>query len=493
MKNSISLLISIVFCLLSVPVLSQDIKTISAKKQQKDWKQLKHLIEAHPDPYRHYSEAEVNQFIDDKISSAKDGKDQLVFFKEICEAIALLKDGHTSVAMSENFEKKMLDDYGLCPLKIYINNDDEMYMVDRYDGLDNIPKGSKIVSINGVATKEFIQGIDPYISYERVPFRNVIIELRFNTYLQFYFGRKKSHEIEYASVKSETVSIDNMPYKAYKSAVKLKRDEREKQMIKGRPYAFEIVNEQTALIKIFSFSVQSLEKYEFFLDKTFKEIQEKNIQYLIIDVRGNFGGWPKVSSELFHRITQQYFKTKAASKMKVSEAYRDYFRANYTGISHAMVGTHYSNSTHSLDITAIMKEKIGTMVTETEAYNELPKEKLYEFSGNVFLLTDRNSYSAASNFAATFKCYQLGTIIGSETGGTGIFHANAFRENLGASQTRVFMASTKVYATCYDQPDDGIKPHIAFEPSTIDIINGFDSQLNYALRIIKKIEKEKEK
>ncbi len=490
MRHSINIIFSLVSLFCFTTLQAQDFKTISAKKQQKDWKQLKHLIEAHPDPYRHHTEAFVQGFINDKIESAVTEIDELLFYKQISQAIALLKDGHTSVYLSENFEKSLRDSYGMFPLKVYLNNQHELYVIDTYDDSVTIPKGSRILSINGVSVDSFITAVDPYVSYERQAFRNVVIQHTFNDCLWLHFGRQNAYDIEYSSLKTEQVSVSNMKYKDWKSATKAKRDEREKQMVKGRPYAYETLDEKTGIIKIFSFSVESLEKYDFFLNKTFKEIAENDIKYLIIDVRGNFGGWPKISSELFHRISNQYFKTTAASQLKVSVAYRDYFKTRYPDLVHHLVNNHYTSSIHGINIMAVMKEKIGQLVTETDEFNEPPSERNYEFEGKVFLLTDRNSYSAASNFAATFKCYQMGTIIGEETGGTHIFHANAFNEKLGGSQFSVRMASTKVFATCYDQADDGIKPHIAFSPSTIDVINDFDSQLNYALRIIKKIEKE---
>jgi C-terminal processing protease CtpA/Prc len=40
------------------------------------------------------------------------------------------------------------------------------------------------------------------------------------------------------------------------------------------------------------------------------------------------------------------------------------------------------------------------------------------FEGNLFLLTNTGTYSAASTFAGVFKHLELGTIIGEETGGT---------------------------------------------------------------------------
>ena len=47
---------------------------------------------------------------------------------------------------------------------------------------------------------------------------------------------------------------------------------------------------------------------------------------------------------------------------------------------------------------AIMKEKIGTIVKEESFFNEVPETKSSEFVGDLYLLIDRSSYSAASSF-----------------------------------------------------------------------------------------------
>jgi len=89
----------------------------------------------------------------------------------------------------------------------------------------------------------------------------------------------------------------------------------------------------------------------------------------------------------------------------------------------------------------------------------MPKDRKNEFKGDCYLLTNRDSYSAASSFASTFQCYQMGTIVGEETGGTKIFRANAIYTQLSRTAIWVRMSTTRMYTPCYSQEFEGVKAH----------------------------------
>ena len=212
---------------------------------------------------------------------------------------------------------------------------------------------------------------------------------------------------------------------------------------------------------------------------------------LIIDVRGNFGGWPKVSSELFHYLSEGHFKTMAQSEMKVSNAYKKHFTDRYPQLRQANVIV-AQNERHTVDLKAILENPIGSFKHEDLFYNESPITKTHEFKGDVYLLTNRDSFSAASSFAATFKCYQMGKIVGEPTGGTLIFRANPIVKVLPKSKIAIRLSTTKLYSTCFMEEDAVVYPDITIGPSILDLINDLDPQLRYTQMLIKKIRKQKE-
>jgi len=138
-----------------------------------------------------------------------------------------------------------------------------------------------------------------------------------------------------------------------------------------------------------------------------------------------------------------------------------------------------------------VRSEVGTFVDEEIFFNEAPETQTNEFSGDCYLLINRDSYSAASSFAATFQCYQMGTIVGEETGGTKIFRANPLGFELSKSNIPYRLSTVINYNTCYNAEMEGVKPDVEFSPSILDICSETDSQLLFVQHIIRKRQKMK--
>ncbi len=472
-------LFSILFLilLLSFNLIAQDDRLISIKKLNKDFEDLKDLLEAHPDPFQKITESDFLGTYNQIKLSLDQPHTVLEFYKKVAQVITLIKDGHSSVYLPEHWLLKKRKESGVFPYEVYLNNNNELYVIKSFNN-GTIPVGSKIVSINGLTTEAFLNVIDPYISYEIIPFRNTRIDAEFEQCLYLAFG--KSNELIFKYFVADTLStvITTMPYNEWKIKQKNNREEKDKKIAKGKPYDYNLIAPGIGHLNIYAFLTADLDAYKSFLKKTFKNIKEDKVHSLIIDVRGNFGGWPKISSELFHFISNGYFKTMGKSSMKVSEAYQK----SITSRNHMLMhNTPYiEHKRHYIDLNSILKKPLGTFVNEDVFFNEEPIFKDFEFKGDCYLLVNRDSSSAASSFASTFQCYSMGKIIGEETGGTKIFRAHAMGSKLYRSGIRVSLSTTKLFATCYMEENQGVLPNINFTPSLLDIIHGVDSQLNYA-------------
>lgn len=180
-----------------------------------------------------------------------------------------------------------------------------------------------------------------------------------------------------------------------------------------------------------------------------------------------------------------------ASEMKVSEVYQTYMRER-TGYNPHLHKA--QKRKHFIDLEALFDNEVGSLVREVDFHNEPPKTMDYEFTGDVFLLIDKRSFSASSSFAATFRCYQLGLLIGEETGGTKIFHANSMRKNLPHSGLVGVMATNRDYTTCFneEEEDEGIQPDLLVKSTIPQLVAQRDAALDYTYRVIRKAKKLRE-
>ena len=461
----------------------QDDKLIQPKKMVKDFEQLEEMITAHPDPYTHTPEAIFNEKIDSVKSTLSEPLSTLEFFKKTAFIVALIRDGHSSAMLPNSWVEDHKKDEGCFPYEMHLTNKNELYVLKNFSEGEMKP-GTKVLSINGITTDSFLRSIDPYISYELESFRNTIIDDNFEQYLYLAFGKIDGLTFEYQSSSISKSVIKNIPKKEWEKFQKDGREERDLLIAKGNPYAYENLGNGVGQIHIYGFSTDNFKAYNLFLLKTFKKIQKDSIHSLIIDIRGNYGGWPKIASELFHYIHEGYFKTMAKSSAKVSYPYQRFYYDRYPYLRTSPPSN--IDRRHYVDLYSILTKDLGTYLNESASFNEEPITEKSEFNGDVYLLTNRDSYSAASSFASTFQCYSMGIIIGEETGGTKIFRANPIFIYLNSSEITVRMSTTKLYTACYNDEFQGVTPNIEYSPSIYELISGADTQLLYAQRIIKK-------
>ena len=487
MKFKSFLLLPLILFLTLSAFSQKETKLLSPKKMKKDLDFLVNTLkEGHPDPFAKIDEKDFDALVKEAEKNISVELDMLDFYKNMSMIVASVHDGHSSVYLPQDWFLDLRKEEGAFPYEVYLTNDNRLFVIESF-GDDNLPLGAEILEINGMTVSDFVETVTPYLSYELESFRNDRISRSFEFMLYLAFKRANNITFKYKSRSEGETTITTMPYREWVGMQKSNREEREKKLAMGEPYTFSVVKPGIGKLDILSFSVPDFENYEYFLKKTFKQIRKEEIHSLIIDVRGNYGGWPKVASELFHYIYNGYFKVMAQSRMKISHPYRrSYTDANPRLRSGTIT---VRQRRHFLNLQKILTGEIGSYVNESAFFNETPSMRENEFEGDCYLLIDRKSYSAASSFASTFQCYSMGYVIGEPTGGTKIFRANPFVRRTPATGMYVRISSTQLFTPCYSEENQPILPNVTVEPTILDRINKVDTQLNTALLLIKKIQK----
>jgi len=474
------------------PILLSSQKLIKAKKLLSDFDDMLEAIEAHPDPYRHVPEAEFEKMADSLRSLITEPMQVKSFFKICSPLIHVIKDGHTNLNLPQNQIRKHIKEYGAFPYHIYLSDDEKMYVIKNYGEDKTIPIGAEIISINGISIPEFVNSIDEFTFYERKSFRNTQIESDINILLYLHFGTFKELEIEYFTDHAEVHTLSNIDYKIFKNSKKEQELNIMRMIRDSKPFEYKKITKDVGHLMIHSFLIIKPKVLARFLKKMFKNIKEDGVTSLIIDVRGNLGGFPRASAEIYHYLTDLPFKTMAVSKMKISHTYRNQYKNKYPHVNFNSIP--FRKEGYTVDRYTLFNGEVGTLATEMNSNNELGRTEENEFSGDLYLLTDRTSFSAASSFAATFRCYGLGIIVGEPTGGTKTFFGNSITIELKHSDINLRIGTVKNYTTCFtENEDEPIIPDVEVSPSVLDRINDSDQTLYYTLNLIKKIKKTREK
>jgi len=462
---------------------------LSPKKMKKDLSFLIENIEGHPDPYTKISEADFSKLVKEVEKNISTEMDEIDFYKNLASLIASIGDGHSRVSFNRKWISKLKKDHGVFPYEVYLNDKEELHVIKSLNGDQQLPLKAQILEIDGMPVSDFIKEVTPYISYETLPFRNDQITEAFELMLYLIFKKADQLRFTYKYQEVSEAIVSTMPYSEWRDVRYDLEEIRDEKIEKGQPYDFEIIQPGVAKIDIFSFAVRDIPSYTRFLNKTFKTIKEENVHSLIIDIRENYGGWPKVSSKLFHYIYDGYFKTMAKSRMKVSNSFKRAYLDRFPQYKNA----HFvvPQRRHYLDLERVLNDKAGTYVDEEAFFNESPVTEKFEFTGDCYLLIDRKSYSASSSFASTFQCYSMGHIIGEPTGGTKIFRANAFHKLFPKTPFILSISSTQLHTTCYNGEDEPVMPDVEVVPTTLDRVHESDPQLNMAILLIRKMQRKK--
>ena len=111
------------------------------------------------------------------------------------------------------------------------------------------------------------------------------------------------------------------------------------------------------------------------------------------------------------------------------------------------------------------------------------------FKGEIVVLINAYTFSAASDFSARLHYAKRATFIGEETGGSYIGNISGFSSGLDLPNSKVGVSISLVDTrqAFFDSnwTDRGVIPDIFVEPSVMDVLNGEDAVLKKALLTIR--------
>lgn len=375
------------------------------------------LREIHPDLFFDCSEASFNEEyrkIKEQIPNRPISRTEL--YKHIQPLTTLLGDGHTQLYFPK--EELIKDNPLVFPLSVEVDtNDSCIYVTHDYTFSDiKIRKNSKITSINGVGYKTLIGEMLNYCGGERPFFRLSKINRDFTHFL-YMLSPCDTFIIKYSNDNETTENlIDAIPYLQCEFLT-------QNNNIANTLYSFEAVDNQTMVMTFNSFS--NADQFSVFCDSMFRIIKDMDIENLIIDMRINGGGNSNIGDEFFQYISLVPFRQFDRTICKFSNLQKKLVLENF--------GMDYSSQPN------------GTYEQVVDSLIPLRPNPL-RFRGNTYLLISHTTFSSAGSFSWAFKKFNMGTIVGEESGGMSVCFGDIVVYKLPNSG----ISSTISYARMYE-------------------------------------------
>ncbi len=445
------------------------------------------IKKGHPSLYEYISQDSLDQLVITQKESINNEFTDIDLYKNILNIKDQIKDGHL-VFFAPNTIKT--DQYYF-PLILKIINTE--FYIDTDDF--GIPIGSKIHKINTVNTANILERFKKYASTDGYNLTKKYrdIELKFGQFYTYEYGITKKFEVVYTQPDGieKTIVLDAEPF----VKVKLRNTKRNSYFAKYHnqengfdffdkyignktPFVYYKEHLSTAILTINSFS-GDIRIFQSHLTKIFKEINDKKIRHLIIDIRQNDGGFRANAVHLFSFITQKMFK-QVTSSYVTSLSIPEKKHISRTFLNERQFLEDKFKNHPVYDGWKLPFDDMETIM--------VPDEN--RFNGKVYVLAGGTCFSAAATFALNVKNDANSTLIGEETGGGYYFHNGEFPVYYELPNSKIkfamFMERVNHYVSDQKIPKgSGVLPDKYVSISREDLISGKDAVLDYVYRLIK--------
>ena len=325
-KKWSSLLLFIVFSFTTSAKQSSEEKIIA--KQVKDFEIFKtSLYELEANLFDHISEDSLAYYLDElkNLCSSKI-VDNKSLYKAYSLVLVKIQSGHTNLQPTQDTYKYWIIEKNSLPMdvlmvgkKLYTHSDYNLLSEEKMKQLsgsakkqNTIPKYTEIYSIDGKTIPELMNAISPYLSsdYNQISFKYFLVKDLFEFYrnLSLPLDQNKTElDVQFIIKRDTLTKTIPLGYPPVDEINKrFKEDKKNKKKVKRseRFGTFELISGKYAYFRFPSFEKSKGKKYRKFLDKSFEQIKKKEIEYMIVDLRDNTGGYVQYDflSYLFPKI-----------------------------------------------------------------------------------------------------------------------------------------------------------------------------------------------
>ena len=431
-------------------------KLILPEKLKEDLDFLfKTIEEVHPNMNAYTDKEEFTPIRQQLYKDINQPMKQIEFFKIVSPIIAQLKNGHMNLGFPDEFKAYTASGGKVFPLKFYWDGNKAILSENR--GHNVLPMGGVVETINGNDVGQLIGKLARYRADEFKNRDEFFAGIYLHRYLWLEYGGANLWKLRIKDINSKINDyvVNGISWQEYLANNPHKSD-----------FTYEYLEEYNTGIIRFK-SCLHLERFKSFLKKTFREVREREVSNLIIDIRHNVGGTSTLGYALLDYITDKPFRMGDRHDTKISQQ---------------MYGDDLENIKKEFRDERI---EIGSVVSMEESL-EQPNVNPLRFKGKCYLLIDRLVFSSGCQFASVVKCFNIATVIGEETWGTTAAYG-AIREHILPNSKLKFCVPSQYIVQACGKPDGrGVIPDYEVKQRPEDIAKGVDTVLQFTLDLVEK-------
>ena len=452
-------------------------KPLDPEWVQKDFQILRQILEeSNPNIYRYNTKSTIDSLFNKKLCLLKDTVSYIQFTQHIAQIFNTIACGHSGWMHSNAFRTYRDSALKFFPLNIIsIKN---RYFISQNNTIDSpVFIGDEIISINGTTPSKINKSLRKHMYQDGESAPNSEAEI------SKYFCNAYSNFISNPAVFDLVIKNENGIYdsisliaqnKTLIDSINQVRCVKSEKM--GIPLRFNLdslKNVATYTIKWFrnEYIAQNGQNFNSFTDSIFKVINIHQIDNLIIDIRGNSGGWTANGKTLFSYFIDQ--PTDYISKVELS-------RLDTFSIQPFILSNQGLEDTMQFNLNE-------NGLYEWINYPNLlaiPK-KQNRFKGNVYILINEGSRSCSAAFSALMQAHTKAVFIGEENGGSQCGQGGMVMAAVLPYSGTIITTSTAKYTFNVNNLGNyrGVKVDYLVKPNNMDL--SLDQEMKLAYELIK--------
>jgi hypothetical protein len=348
------------------------------------------LEEVHPGLYRYNNKEFIDKSFDSIYNNLNSPMTEAEFYFQCSSVISKIGCAHTHLRMTHNYDDYFKTKIASFPLKLKLIKN-QVYVYENYSGDTTIINGSELLSINNRPIHEIIETLENHLVSDgfNKTGKYYLIEEKFAYLYSLLIEKTDSFSIRVKPYKSDKIVSFHMKGKSETELTKWKEHEKGIQT-EWKYLDFEIPDPNIARLTIQTFQdIKDVSVYNSFIDSVFVVLNDKHIDNLILDLRGNDGGEENNAINLYSHIVDKPFRYYDSVEMVIPPDH------NFTFVKYAK---------YPKDLEEI-KKNIIVANDGRYLYTEMPNQGIIQpdknpFSGNIYILINGKSASTTTELCS---------------------------------------------------------------------------------------------
>jgi len=327
---------------------------------QSDYDQFVRNLNSNPKVFT--NNTEFTAIVNSQRELLRNGMTQLEFYRILAVVITAIRCGHSLVRVPQSIILELFDSETAYPVDVRLINQ-KLIVIGIY-GETELEFSDEIISIDGKSVQDITTEMMPYLSAdgEGTAFKTQMFSQFYFSYYQLFLGTQEALLIEYLDQNTGNLTSTTLTRNCPNTH----------RWVEEEPFAATYEDDYAVLTlrTFYPYGRYTLNDFYVFFNQFFQMVETLGIEKVILDLRGNGGGDPRVASRLFSYLAP-------SSVPYFSRSTSDY----YPGLK-----------------------------------SPIPLSEPH-FDGTLVTLTNTSCFSTCGHFTALLKYHQVGILMGEETGG----------------------------------------------------------------------------